>query len=168
MAVPRINAFCEYTSVSADGALLMPSDMTFFEGASFAIMFHTAFFALKERAPLVAGETLLVHAGASGVGCAAIQIGRWQSIRCQAQRVGQSVTKHAERRHLEVLRCGRIEDLIAAAGSHGCAGPGKECVRASDAFRHRRFHFCVGEWRVVWNPGTSARLFAESNLSCFM
>jgi NADPH:quinone reductase-like Zn-dependent oxidoreductase len=39
-------------------------------------VYHTSYFALKERAALRAGEWLLVHAGASGVGMSAIQLGR--------------------------------------------------------------------------------------------
>ncbi len=38
--------------------------------------FHLSWFALVERAQLEPGETLLVHAGAGGVGSAAIQLGK--------------------------------------------------------------------------------------------
>jgi NADPH2:quinone reductase len=38
--------------------------------------FHLSWFALAERARLEPGETLLVHAGAGGVGSAAIQLGK--------------------------------------------------------------------------------------------
>lgn len=101
MAVPRINGFGEYTSVNAENLLLMPSDMTFTEGASFAIMFHTALFALKERARLVAGETLLVQAGASGVGCAAIQIGRAFGARVVATAGSESKREFARQQGAE-------------------------------------------------------------------
>jgi NADPH2:quinone reductase len=40
------------------------------------VVYHTSWFALSKRAHLQSGETLLVHAGASGVGLSAIQIGK--------------------------------------------------------------------------------------------
>jgi NADPH2:quinone reductase len=43
--------------------------------AAFMVAFHTAHLALHRRARLVAGETLLVHSGAGGVGSAAVQLG---------------------------------------------------------------------------------------------
>lgn len=43
--------------------------------AAFMIAFHTAHLALHRRARLRAGETLLVHSGAGGVGSAAVQLG---------------------------------------------------------------------------------------------
>ncbi len=59
-----------------DFCLPVPDDMTDAEAACFLIPGHTAYIALLTRAKLAAGETLLVLAGASGTGAAAIQIGR--------------------------------------------------------------------------------------------
>lgn len=50
--------------------------MDFPEAAAFPVVYHTSYFALRDRAALQPGEWLLVHAGASGVGVSAIQIGR--------------------------------------------------------------------------------------------
>ncbi len=46
------------------------------EAAAMPVVYHTAYFALHRRAALAHREWLLVHAGASGVGMAAIQIGK--------------------------------------------------------------------------------------------
>jgi NADPH2:quinone reductase len=46
------------------------------DGAARHYPFHLSWFALVERARLEPGETLLVHAGAGGVGSAAIQLGK--------------------------------------------------------------------------------------------
>jgi NADPH2:quinone reductase len=54
----------------------MPDNMSFDEGAGFTLVFQTGWFGLHRRAHLQAGETLLVHAGAGGVGSAAIQLGK--------------------------------------------------------------------------------------------
>jgi NADPH2:quinone reductase len=50
--------------------------MSYAEAAGFFLIYQTAYFALVRQARLAPGETLLVHAGASGVGTAAIQLGK--------------------------------------------------------------------------------------------
>jgi NADPH2:quinone reductase len=57
------------------GLYPVPANMTFAEAAAFLIAFQTGHVALHRRGALRAGETLLVHAGAGGVGSAAIQLG---------------------------------------------------------------------------------------------
>lgn len=54
----------------------LPPSMNFAEGAAFGIVYQTSYIALIHRAHLQAGETLLVHAAAGGVGLAAVEIGR--------------------------------------------------------------------------------------------
>ncbi|HEX3508975.1 MAG TPA: NADPH:quinone oxidoreductase family protein [Candidatus Dormibacteraeota bacterium] len=54
----------------------MPAGMSFEEAAGFTLTYQTGWFGLHRRANLQAGETLLVHAGAGGVGTAAIQLGK--------------------------------------------------------------------------------------------
>lgn len=66
----------EYAVASADAVFEVPDSMTDAEAASFIIPFHTAYLAIVQRAKITAGETLLVHSGASSVGAAAIQIGK--------------------------------------------------------------------------------------------
>ncbi len=62
----------------ADARLLVrvPDGWTFVQAAAVPIAFFTAYHALVELAALKAGERVLVHAGAGGVGMAAIQIAR--------------------------------------------------------------------------------------------
>jgi NADPH2:quinone reductase len=66
----------EYAIAPAASVFDAPPRMTDAEAAAFIIPFHTAYLALVRRARLSQGETVLVHAGASSVGAAAIQIGR--------------------------------------------------------------------------------------------
>jgi NADPH2:quinone reductase len=54
----------------------MPAGMSFPEAAAFPVVYPTSYAALVLRANLRAGETLLVHAAAGGVGVAAVQIGK--------------------------------------------------------------------------------------------
>ena len=54
----------------------MPKNMPFEEAAGFTLTYQTGWFGLHRRANLQPSETLLVHAGAGGVGSAAIQLGK--------------------------------------------------------------------------------------------
>lgn len=69
-------SFAEECLALDDFCLPVPDEMSDAEAACFLIPGHTAYIALETRAKLEAGETLLVLAGASGTGAAAIQIGR--------------------------------------------------------------------------------------------
>jgi NADPH2:quinone reductase len=68
--------FADHAVVDAASAMLIPSWMSDVDGAALHYPFHLAWFSLVERARLQAGETLLVHAGAGGVGSAAVQLGK--------------------------------------------------------------------------------------------
>lgn len=52
----------------------LPAGLSFEEAATFPVVFMTAWHALKTVAQLQPGETILIHAGAGGVGMAATQI----------------------------------------------------------------------------------------------
>jgi acyl transferase domain-containing protein/NADPH:quinone reductase-like Zn-dependent oxidoreductase len=54
----------------------MPNDWSFVEGASVPLAFLTAYYALVDLADLQAGEKLLIHAAAGGVGTAALQLAK--------------------------------------------------------------------------------------------
>ncbi|HEX2729144.1 MAG TPA: NADPH:quinone oxidoreductase family protein [Rubrobacteraceae bacterium] len=60
----------------ASGVFPIPDSMPFESAAAMHIVYQTAHFALHRRAALREGETVLVHAGAGGVGSAAIQLAK--------------------------------------------------------------------------------------------
>ncbi|HVR06662.1 MAG TPA: acyltransferase domain-containing protein, partial [Thermoanaerobaculia bacterium] len=64
--------------VIADARMItsMPKAWSFAQGASVPITFLTAFYGLVDLADLKAGERVLIHAAAGGVGTAAVQIAR--------------------------------------------------------------------------------------------
>ncbi|MGH9672976.1 MAG: NADPH:quinone oxidoreductase family protein, partial [Bryobacteraceae bacterium] len=74
MAFPQQGGFAEVCAAPAGRVFPIPNQMPFAEAACL-LVYHTSLFALRERAALAGREWLLVHAGASGVGMAAIQIG---------------------------------------------------------------------------------------------
>lgn len=73
--------FAEYVIAQASRTFAKPEGMGFAEAATFSVVYQTSYFALKDRAALREGEWLLVHAGASGVGLSAIQLGKAMGAR---------------------------------------------------------------------------------------
>lgn len=68
--------YAEITDARRQSVMHIPDEMPFEDAAAFSLVFQTGWFGLHRRANLQAGETLLVHAGAGGVGSAAIQLGK--------------------------------------------------------------------------------------------
>ena len=66
----------EYALGSEDGLAIAPESLDDAHAAAFTIAYQTGWVALHRRAHLQAGETLLVHAAAGGVGSAAVQLGK--------------------------------------------------------------------------------------------
>ena len=71
----------EFVVLRASQALPLPPGVSFEEGAAFPLVFLTAWHMLVPRAGLRIGEEVLVHAGGSGVGSAAIQIAKLHGAR---------------------------------------------------------------------------------------
>lgn len=68
-------AYASAVSAPVDRVFPMPPEMSFEDAAAAGLVYQTSHVALVHRANLRAGETLLVHAAAGGVGLAAVQIG---------------------------------------------------------------------------------------------
>jgi NADPH2:quinone reductase len=68
--------YAEVTHADVDGVVPIPDGMPFEEAAAFFINYQTGWFGLHRRAKLESGEVVLVHAGAGGVGSAAIQLAK--------------------------------------------------------------------------------------------
>ncbi|MER6473529.1 NADPH:quinone oxidoreductase family protein [Streptomyces collinus] len=74
-ALPH-GGFAEYALADARALLPAPDSLDDAEAAALHIGYQTGWFGLHRRARLEAGETLLVHAAAGGVGSAAVQLGK--------------------------------------------------------------------------------------------
>ncbi|WP_315732751.1 MULTISPECIES: type I polyketide synthase [unclassified Bradyrhizobium] len=70
-------SFGRYVIADARLVARVPDDLSLQQAATIPIAFLTAWYALHDLAGLKAGERLLVHAAAGGVGMAAVQIARW-------------------------------------------------------------------------------------------
>lgn len=68
--------YAEYAVLPANRAILLPENMSFEQGAAIPEVFLTAYQTLYWLGELKTTETVLIHAGASGVGTAAIQMAK--------------------------------------------------------------------------------------------
>jgi len=67
-------AFCSFVTTPEKLAFRRPSWLSVEEAATIPLVFQTAHYALNHIAGMRAGERVLIHAGAGGVGLAAIQL----------------------------------------------------------------------------------------------
>lgn len=81
LATPGIGGLAEQVVVKAGGLRRIPDNMDFNTAAGFAMVYTTSYHALKQRARLQAGETLLVLGAAGGVGLTAVELGKLMGAR---------------------------------------------------------------------------------------
>jgi NADPH2:quinone reductase len=75
-AVTFIGGYAEQVAAKESFTFHMPESMSFEEAAGFHITYQSSYFGIVRRAALKPHETLLVHAGAGGIGTSSIQIGK--------------------------------------------------------------------------------------------
>jgi NADPH:quinone reductase len=76
MCRQRIGAFAERGNVKAEDCDLVPAALTLDEAAVFRNVYHTAYHALLQRGRLKAGDRVLIHGAAGGIGVPAIQVAK--------------------------------------------------------------------------------------------
>ncbi len=81
MATPGIGGLAEEVAVARAAIRKIPERMDFPTAAGFAMVYTTSYHALKQRARLQAGETLLVLGASGGVGLAAVELGKLMGAR---------------------------------------------------------------------------------------
>jgi NADPH2:quinone reductase len=124
LGTPPGGALAEYVVLDAvSDAFRTPDALDDAQAASFHIGYQTGWFGLHRRAGLKAGETLLVHAAAGGVGSAAVQLGRAAGARVIAVVGGPEKAKVAAALGADVVVDRRTEDFVAvvkaATGGRG-------------------------------------------------
>ena len=120
-------AFAEQTVLPAEGLIPMPEGMPFEIAGSFLMTYGTSWHALKDRAQLRAGETVLVLGAAGGIGIAAIEIAKALGARviaaassaeklkiCRAKGADETIDYVREdlRERLKALTGGRGVDVV--------------------------------------------------------
>ena len=72
-ALSFFGGFAEVAAAPAEAVFPLPDNVSYSAGAALVVNYLTAHFALNKRGQLRAGETVLVHGAAGGVGTASIQ-----------------------------------------------------------------------------------------------
>jgi NADPH2:quinone reductase len=99
IAFTTYGAFAQEVKTEVSRLLPMPEGMDYPSAAAFLLTYGTSDHALRDRAALQAGETLLVLGAAGGVGLAAIEIGKALGAR--------------------VIACASSEEKLAVCREHG-------------------------------------------------
>lgn len=73
-ALTIVGGFAEFAVADAGMTFALPANVSFEQGAAFLFNYLTVEFALGHRGQLTAGESVLVHGAAGGIGTAAIQL----------------------------------------------------------------------------------------------
>jgi NADPH:quinone reductase-like Zn-dependent oxidoreductase len=95
MAGTRFGGYVDQINVRAPDTIALPDSLTFEQGAAIPVNYSTAWAALVEYGNVRAGQRVLVHAAAGGVGIAATQI---------AKRIGATVYGTASPGKHEAIR----------------------------------------------------------------
>ena len=75
-AMTGLGAFCEKILAPKHSVVKIPDSMSFETAAALPMTYGTSLYALKQRANLKEGETLLVLGAAGGVGLATVELGK--------------------------------------------------------------------------------------------
>ena len=122
----RLGGFADYVVLPASAIQKKPPNLTWQEAAAYQAAYLTAYVALVRRANLQAGETLLVHGAAGGVGLAAVQLGQHLGARVIA--TSASATKLQALRDLGVEHTLLLQDGFRDAVKTLSQGRGADVV----------------------------------------
>ncbi|MFJ6387906.1 NADPH:quinone oxidoreductase family protein [Streptomyces sp. NPDC091972] len=119
--------FAEYAVADTAALLPAPDSLDDAEAAALHIGYQTGWFGLHRRAHLEAGETLLVHAAAGGVGSAAVQLGKAAGATVIGVVGGAEKADVARALGCDVVVDRRSEDVVAAV-KEATGGRGADVV----------------------------------------
>ncbi|PYC84032.1 alcohol dehydrogenase [Streptomyces tateyamensis] len=120
-------AFAEYALLDSRALFPAPDALDDAQAAALHIGYQTAWFALHRRARLQAGETLLVHAAAGGVGSAAVQLGKAAGARVVAVVGGPEKAAVAKELGADLVVDRKAADFVAAV-KEATGGRGADVV----------------------------------------
>jgi NADPH2:quinone reductase len=113
MAIPEAGAFAEVAILPVAQVYPAPEGLDAAEAAGFPIAYGTSYLALVEQAKPQAGETLLVHGAAGGVGLAAVEIGKALGARVVATAGGPEKCAVARAHGADHAIDYKVEDIRA-------------------------------------------------------
>jgi NADPH:quinone reductase len=115
--------YAEYATAKVSEVRPLPDGIDFATAAAVPTVFLTAWFAVFEDGRLQRGETLLVQAGSSGVGMAAIQVGKHAGARVLTTSSGQNKARKLQELGADVVidytRDDFVRETARATGDRG-------------------------------------------------
>lgn len=116
--------FAEEIVVPAASLFQMPASMSFEQASAVNLVYGTSYHALKDRAELKPGETLLVLGAAGGVGLTAVEIGKAMGARViaaasTAEKLAVA-TAHGAQATVNYTSEKLTERVMALTGDKGC------------------------------------------------
>lgn len=122
--------FAEEVLAEAKALIPIPEPMDFVTASAFVMVYGTSHYALKDRAKIQPGETLLVMGAAGGVGLAAVELGKAMGAR--------------------VIAAASSEEKLAVCRAHGA----DECINyASEDLKERIKALTTGKGvDVIYDP----------------
>jgi NADPH:quinone reductase-like Zn-dependent oxidoreductase len=99
----RFGGHAERVAIDAAGAVALPDDLSFAQGAAIPVNYTTAWAALMSYGNVQPGERVLIHAAAGGVGIAATQV---------AKRRGAYVIGTASPSKHDAIRAGGVDEAF--------------------------------------------------------
>ncbi len=123
MGTPQTGGYVELTRAFEHDLFKIPPAMSFEEAAAFPIVYLTSYFGLVYRGDVKAGDWLLVHAAAGGVGSAAVQIGKALGAKVIATAGSEEKLKVCEDLGADYALSykdeGWVEEVKKITGGHG-------------------------------------------------
>ncbi len=107
--------YAQYNVVHEDHLARMPENLSFTEAAAVPLVLITAWEALYDRARLQAGEHVLIHAAAGGVGHVAVQLAKLHGAHVAATASGATKADFVRALGAERIIDYKSEDFVKAA-----------------------------------------------------
>ncbi len=114
-ALTVLGGFAERVATTPDLTFPLPESVSFEKGAAFLFNYCTVYFALIERGGLAAGETVLVHGAAGGIGTATIQVAK-------AFGAGTVIAVVSTQEKGEVAKAAGADEVVLADGFRETVG----------------------------------------------
>jgi len=150
MALVVGGGYAEYCAAHESHALPIPAGLTLVAAAAIPETFFTVWHNAFERGRLKAGETLLVHGGSSGIGTAAIQLGKAFGAQVIATAGSAEKCDACRRLGADLAINYKAEDFVAAAKA-ATNGRGADVILdiVGGDYIERNYEAAAVEGRVV-------------------
>ena len=109
----RQGTYAEYSLVDASLLALKPRTLSFEQAAAAPLVFITAWEALHDRARIAPDQIVLIHAGAGGVGHAAIQLAKLAGTRVITTVSNEEKANFVKQLGADLIINYRTQDVIA-------------------------------------------------------